>query len=207
LNLRQLKKTGSIDFQELGKSLFVVDEQATKLTRLVNHLLDLSRLQAGKLILELEQTDIVALVRGIVRNMQLNKSMHDIIIHAPTELVATVDSLRLEQVITNLLNNAVKFSPDGGPIEIDVAQVDAETFSINVTDRGIGIEPHQRENLFNRFYQAHAGTLFGGMGLGLYISRQIVELHNGTIWAEFPDDGGTRIVIRLPCNPTPNDKS
>jgi len=106
--------------------------------------------------------------------------------------------LRLEQVLTNLLDNAVKYGPDGGPVEVVLVRVGSDTVELSVRDRGLGIPAEKREQLFERFYQAHANGNRGGLGLGLYICRQIVELHGGSIRAAFPPDGGTRFVVRLP---------
>jgi signal transduction histidine kinase len=108
-----------------------------------------------------------------------------------------VDPLRLEQVLTNLVNNAIKYSPDGGTIAIAVTQ-HADTAQVTVRDHGLGIPPEHREHIFDRFYQAHSRSHRSGMGLGLYISRQIVDLHGGSIIADFPADGGTRFVVTLP---------
>lgn len=110
-----------------------------------------------------------------------------------------VDPLRLEQVVSNLIDNAIKYSPDGGPIEIELNQAD-NTIGLSVTDRGLGIAPEHRDGLFKRFYQAHEGKYYGGLGIGLYISRQIIELHGGEIYAEFPPNGGSRFVVALPAN-------
>jgi signal transduction histidine kinase len=112
------------------------------------------------------------------------------------------DPLRIEQVIRNLIDNAIKYSPDGGRIDISL-RIDEATdrAELTVRDRGIGVAPQHRAHIFDRFYQAHDGaplTSMAGMGLGLYISRQILELHGGSIEAEYPSDGGTRFVIRLP---------
>jgi signal transduction histidine kinase len=104
----------------------------------------------------------------------------------------------LEQVVTNLIDNAVKYSPDGGSVDVEVTITDAETFSLTVRDHGIGVPPEHRPYIFDRFYRAHANQYYGGMGLGLYITSQIVHLHGGRIEAEFPADGGTRFVVRLP---------
>ena len=114
----------------------------------------------------------------------------------------SIDPLRIEQVVTNLIDNAIKYSPEGGQIDIDLGCDEVENSPrITVRDRGVGVPPEHRPHIFDRFYQAHAGgplTSMAGMGLGLYISRQIVELHGGSIQAEFPEDGGTRFVVRLP---------
>jgi signal transduction histidine kinase len=107
---------------------------------------------------------------------------------------------RLEQVLTNLLDNAVKYSPQGGPVEVVLARVGADTVELSVRDRGLGIPAEKREQLFERFYQAHANGNGhrSGMGLGLFVSRQIAQLHGGDIRPEFSLEGGTRFVVRLP---------
>jgi two-component system sensor histidine kinase KdpD len=112
--------------------------------------------------------------------------------------MAMVDGLRLEQVVTNLVDNAIKYSPEGSPVEVSLDLATPETAEIAVRDHGGGIPTDRRAAIFQRYYRAHADTYQSGLGLGLYISRQIVELHGGTISAEFPDDGGSRFVVRLP---------
>jgi hypothetical protein len=113
-------------------------------------------------------------------------------------VLAAVDPLRLEQVVANLLSNAIKYSPPGRPIDVEVATPTADTVSIAVQDRGIGIPAEHQRRLFERFYQARPGDRVAGLGLGLYISRQIVELHGGRIEVESPPDGGTRFIVSLP---------
>jgi len=98
------------------------------------------------------------------------------------------------------VNNAIKYSPDGGTIDIAATQ-HGDTAQVAVRDHGLGIPPEHREHIFDRFYQAHARSHRSGMGLGLYISRQIVDLHGGAIAADFPADGGTRFVVTLPTGP------
>jgi signal transduction histidine kinase len=112
--------------------------------------------------------------------------------------MADVDALRVEQVLSNLLDNAVKLSPDGGPIDVCLTQRATFSVELSVRDHGLGIPPEKREQIFERFYQAHGHDHRSGLGLGLYISRQMVELHGGEMRAEFPPDGGSRFVVRLP---------
>jgi signal transduction histidine kinase len=119
-------------------------------------------------------------------------------VRAPRRLVAHVDPLRFEQVLTNLLDNAAKFSPRSESIEVELSETSLGMLRVAVTDRGPGIPPEGRAHIFDRFYQAHAGNHAFGMGLGLYICRQIVEQHGGLIGAEFPSEGGTRFVFSLP---------
>lgn len=97
-----------------------------------------------------------------------------------------------------MLDNAIKFSPDGGRIEVEVSTPRAETIRVAVRDHGIGIPPGRRHDLFTRYYQAHAESHRSGLGLGLYVSRRIVELHGGKIEVELPADRGSRFVVHLP---------
>jgi signal transduction histidine kinase len=107
--------------------------------------------------------------------------------------------LRFEQVVTNLVENAIKYSPESGVVEIEVSRESSNVVLLSVTDNGIGIPVERRDKLFDRYYRAHADSHQSGLGLGLYISRQIVDLHGGEIRAEFPDEGGTRFVVELPA--------
>jgi signal transduction histidine kinase len=184
------------------RAAHTIQVQSDKLARLVAQLLDVSRLQSGKLAIERAQTDVSDLLRGIVEGARTQLKDHTLMARLPTELWAAIDPLRIEQVVTNLIDNAIKYSPEGGQIDValECVRVD-DSLRITVRDRGVGVPPEHRAHIFDRFYQAHAGgalTSMAGMGLGLYISRQIVELHDGTIEAEFPDDGGTRFVVTLP---------
>ncbi|MBI4493700.1 MAG: PAS domain S-box protein [Chloroflexi bacterium] len=198
LVLRQLDKAGAIDPERVRRSLRAIVQQSDKLSRLVGQLLDLSRIEAGKLALEPELVDLVPLVAGAAAVARATTSSHTVRVRAPAQVLALVDPLRLEQVLTNLLDNAIKFSPEGGQVEVEVAQPGATTVYLAVRDHGVGIPSEHRARIFDRFYQAHAGDYRAGMGLGLYISRQIVELHGGELVAEFPPDGGTCFVVYLP---------
>jgi excisionase family DNA binding protein len=201
LLLRRLRRHGRLEPEQLASALETIRGQAEKLSRLVSQLLDLSRLEGGKLALERHPTDLVDVVQQVVATARAWSERHTISVAAPPSLEAWVDPLRLEQVLTNLLDNAVKYSPEGGPIEVALARVDAGSVELSVRDRGLGIPVEKRGQLFERFYQAHANGHRGGMGLGLYVSRQIVKLHGGDICAEFPPEGGTRFVVRLPLAP------
>jgi PAS domain S-box-containing protein len=179
-----------------------IQVQSDKLARLVSQLLDVSRLQSGRLAIERTPTDVSDFLREIVENARTQLKEHALVASLPSELWASIDPLRIEQVVTNLIDNAIKYSPEGGQIDV-VLECDSSgnALRIVVRDHGVGVPPAHRAHIFDRFYQAHAGgplTSMAGMGLGLYISRQIVELHDGTIEAEFPEDGGTRFVVTLP---------
>jgi signal transduction histidine kinase len=200
-----------------------VDMQARKLGDLVTRLLDVSRITSGRLTLEPIETDLAALVRGAADAARARTERHELIVDAPETLRATGDPVRLEQVVTNLLENAIKYSPGGGAIEVvlrtddhlSVAEDERSSavgrrssgggserggcVTLSVRDHGTGIPPEARDRIFDRFYQAHGAGHLSGLGLGLFISREIVDLHGGAIRAEFPEDGGTRIVVTLPA--------
>ncbi|MBI2940389.1 MAG: PAS domain S-box protein [Chloroflexi bacterium] len=200
LMVRLIDKEGAVDPVRLRRAFQVIDQQSVKLSRLVSQLLDVSRLEAGKLILDRAATDVSSLVESVAAGARVTTSQHVIVVSAPSNVRALVDPLRLEQVVANLVDNAIKYSPTGGQIDVEVSQPTHDTVCLSVTDRGIGIPPESRERIFDRFYQAHAGSGTEGMGLGLYISHQIVQLHGGQIAAQFPSDGGTRFVVTLPTN-------
>ena len=124
---------------------------------------------------------------------------HTLTLDAPAQLQAQVDPIRFEQVVVNLVENAVKYSPNGGLVTVGLSPTGDGILELAVRDWGIGIAPEHREQIFSRFFQAHAKGYYGGMGLGLYISREIVQQHGGRIWAETPDDGGTRVVVAIPA--------
>jgi signal transduction histidine kinase len=192
-----MKGETRIDAPQVRRALQHIDMQSMKLDGLITQLLDLSRIEAGRLSLDREVVDLTALVQSVVAAAQARTSAHTLVVDAPAPIAACLDPLRIEQVLVNLVNNAIKYSPDGGTIEIAVTQ-HGEVAQVTVRDHGLGIPPEHREHIFDRFYQAHARSHRSGMGLGLYISRQIVDLHGGSLTADFPADGGTRVVVTLP---------
>jgi len=196
--LRRLERTGQLEPERAAEALRTIARQSDKLNRLLGHLLDISRLEAGKLTLEPRPTDISALAGQVVADARARDDRHDIALAAPPRLEAEIDPLRLEQVLVNLLDNAIKYSPNGGAIEVAVSRAAADALEISVRDRGLGVPPEKRARIFERFYQAHGEGHRSGLGLGLYISGQIIELHGGEIRAVFPPDGGSRFVVRLP---------
>ncbi len=199
VTIRQIQKEGSLDPIRIQRALQVIDHQSDKLTRLVVQLLDVSRIQAGRLVLYREQAELSNLVAGVVASAQAATSKHNLVLHTPASAWAMVDPIRLEQVVTNLVDNAIKYSPEGGDIEVDLRIAEVEGVRLSVRDHGIGIPPQYRSRVFDRFYQVDDGSCAGGMGLGLYISRHIVELHGGKIEVDGPSDGGTRFVVKLPA--------
>ena len=196
--LRRLDRDGQLEPERAVAALRAIVCQSDKLDRLVGQLLDVSRLELGKLQLEPQTIDVAAVVGEVVSSAQARGVGHVIALTAPSSLEAEGDPLRIEQVLTNLLDNAIKYSPEGGTIEVVVSRPTGDRMEIAVRDHGLGIPPEKRALIFERFYQAHGNGHKSGLGLGLYVSRQIVELHGGELTAEFPSDGGSRFIVRLP---------
>jgi signal transduction histidine kinase len=197
---RRLQKTRDSIPQWLGDALQTIERQADRLTRLIGQLLDVSRLDQGKLPVQRATTDLTVLTRNQVGAFEARTNTHTFVLTADPEIVAEVDPLGIEQVLGNLLDNAVKYSPGGGQIDVELCRSGGERVILAVRDRGIGIPMEKRMAIFERYFQAHAEDHRSGLGLGLYIARQIIELHGGEVAAEFPDDGGTRFVMTLPLH-------
>jgi signal transduction histidine kinase len=197
---RKLQKSDVSAPAWLSDGLRTIDQQSDRLARLIRQLLDISRLDQNKLEVERTPTDLSALAEKLMTACRARTTKHTFVLKAEPETVADVDPVGIEQVLNNLLDNAIKYSPGGGQIEIAVSQLDDTHTQFAVRDHGIGIPPEKREAIFERFYQAHSEDHRSGLGLGLYISHEIVERHEGEIAVEFPPDGGTRFIVRLPVD-------
>jgi len=168
--------------------------QVDRLTALVNDLLDVARAQSGSLEIQPTTMDLAALSRRLTEAMQATTEHHALTVTAPATLLVPGDEGRIEQVITNLISNGIKYSPEGGPIAIEVEIVGHEA-RVCVSDAGIGIPATERGRLFERFHRATNAQAqrIRGFGLGLYISQAIVTAHGGRIWlAEAAPAGATR---------------
>lgn len=194
----QMESGQAPDARRLATALDAIERQSEKLSVLVSQLLDVSRLQAGRLVLERKRTDVTSLARHVLEAAAPRTTKgHALLLHANRAVTGHVDPIRLEQVITNLVDNAIKYSPAGGAVSVRVA-ARGGSIRIAVTDEGIGIPPEHRGRIFDRFHQAHQERRLGGMGLGLYISREIVELHGGTLECEESSEAGTRMAVTVP---------
>jgi signal transduction histidine kinase len=163
----------------------------------VVQLLDISRLEAGRLFLDRTRSDVVKIAESVVAATRVTTDRHQVTLEGAPSAVAWVDPLRIEQVIANMVDNAVKYSPMGGPVRVEVLKR-GELVRISVRDQGVGVPEAHRARIFDRFHQAHPDHRFAGMGLGLHISREIVEMHGGRIEARFPSDGGVEMIVTLP---------
>jgi len=199
LMLRRLDQGRIPDPVQLRRAYRTIEQQSSKLSRLVAQLLEAVRLQAGGAELQRSRANLGDLVAGLVKQIQSDTVPHELVLAMPEPVWASVDVLRFEQVVTNLLDNAVRFSPAGGQIDVELTHPKPDIARLTVRDHGIGVPAEHRPHLFERFYQAHRSDHRSGMGLGLYVCREIVEKHGGHIEAEFPPDGGTRFVVELPA--------
>jgi signal transduction histidine kinase len=198
LLVSQLRSSGTLDPVRGQRALAIMDAQTARLATLINRVLDLSRIESGRLILDRDDADVGPIVAGVVDAL---RHVHpDRVINANLSfgVTASIDSARFEQVIMNLLDNALKFSPADTPIDVGVVTRESGVIEIVVRDRGVGIPVDQREKVFERFHQVNGAQSRRGLGLGLYVSKQIVELHGGSIRVDSPVDGGTRVAISLP---------
>ena len=201
LALRRLGRQREVDPAQVGHALELIEQQSEKLGRLVGQLLDVSRIEAGQFTISPEPADLARLVENTVSLMQATTSKHRLVLDALPTAPARVDPLRFEQVLTNLLDNAIRYSPAGqgiGEIAVRLSRPAAGTVCLEVRDHGTGVPEAERSRLFARFHHGHTASYASGLGLGLHISRRIVELHGGQIDVDFPPDGGTRFVVCLP---------
>src|SRR5437868_5259956 len=186
----------------ITEQLEVVYRQTGKLARLVDELLDVSRIQTGRIEFRYGEVDLGELANEVATRMQLTTTTHTISVQRDSENVVTADRDHLEQVLNNLVTNAIKYSPTGGAITIDVRPDDSGV-RLSVTDQGIGIPEKELDAIFGLFYRSpdRAARDAAGMGLGLYISREIVVRHGGRIWAERGATKGSRLNVTIPRVP------
>lgn len=180
------------------RALDVADRQVRRLGRLVHELLDVSRIDSGKLGLKRQRFDLSELVEEIVSRYEMEAERLGCLLTAncPSDAVGEWDRHRIEQVVTNLLSNALKYG-QSQPVHVEVV-AGVEEVRMSVADQGVGIPKEAQERIFSRFERAIADSGYGGLGLGLYIAKQIVEAHNGRIEVESEPGKGSTFTIVLP---------
>jgi two-component system, OmpR family, sensor histidine kinase VicK len=175
--------------------------QVNKLTKLIADLLDVTKIQQGALQLDREASSLNELVHEVVTTFRQTYDTHSIELIMEDELIVDMDSHRIEQVITNLLTNAVKYSPDGTTIVVTVKK-DDDNAVLSVKDQGIGIPEEHQEHVTKRFYRVEKDdeTKYPGLGIGLYISQQVVEQHQGRLWLESKKNEGSTFYVSIPIH-------
>jgi signal transduction histidine kinase len=186
------------DRRTINDSLAVIEEEADRLSRMVDDLLDASRLQAGGLTLNRADVSLRVLAERVAERFASEDPNHRIIVDLPEKFpIILADETRLEQVLVNLISNALKYAPSG---EIRIGgRVHPDQVVVCVSDQGPGIEARDLPHIFDRFYRStNAVKQTKGAGLGLYLARAIVEAHGGQVWADPKPDSGARICFSLP---------
>ncbi|MDI1442741.1 ATP-binding protein [Polyangium sp. 6x1] len=180
-------------------ALEAINRGADRIDRIVQDLLDISQLQAGTLELVHEQVDLPALVREVARRFAADGRTHVIRLHIEGEATVSADRQRLESVIYSVLDNAFRFSAPGSEVDVEVIANGREA-CVCIQDRGVGIPRAMQARIFERFYRAHTDTPhdYGGMGVGLFIARAIIEAHGGAMWFGSEEGRGSRFCFRLP---------
>lgn len=203
LGWTQLLQNGKLDAARQREALNTIERNAKLQTQLIEDLLDISRIMQGKLSLTVAPVSLTFVISAALETVRLaaeTKNIRIILNLAPEVAPVSGDAARLQQVVWNLLTNAVKFTPHNGQVTIELKQVD-QLAQIRVIDTGKGINPQFLPHMFEYFRQEDGSTTrkFGGLGLGLAIAHQIVEMHGGTIWAESQGEGqGATFVLQLP---------
>lgn len=177
-----------------------IASEAQRLTSIVDTLLGVARLEAGDLQVELVPTDLRAVVSEVVTSVRQTSDVngHKFVLHLPDEpLAASADREKLSQILTNLLDNAVKFSPDGGTVTVEAHRRTGHV-EVRIVDEGQGIPEAERERIFSKFHRAESSRGSGGAGLGLFIARGLVTAMGGRIWVDSVEGGGSIFAFELP---------
>jgi two-component system phosphate regulon sensor histidine kinase PhoR len=192
---------GALDDRDAALDFLArMDDEVQSLNRLVADFLDLSRIESGQLELHPAPTDLRTLLSGAAARMTAQAEQRGIALElAPLDSLPplTIDGARVEQVLLNLLQNALAFTPRGGAVTLS-ASVHADHVALRVHDTGVGIAPEDLPHIFERFYKADRARSGGGTGLGLAIAKHLVERHGGRIWVESVPQHGTTVIFTLP---------
>ena len=203
LGWTSLLRAGKVDSQNVPRALEVIERNARSQAKIIEDLLDVSRIITGKLKLEVQSVNVAALIKSVIESVTPAAEANDISVRQQilTEKSSIIgDAARLQQILWNLLTNSIKFTPRGGSVEVKLERENLN-LAVSVSDTGKGIETEFLPHVFDRFRQADGTTTrhFGGLGLGLAIVRHLVELHGGTVQASSAGVGaGATFIIKLP---------
>jgi len=195
-NIRNVS-LANFSVENLLKMLQSAEQQSVRLSKMINDLLNTSLITTGRLELEREPVDLSTLVQDVIDQFAAKeKDGARITLTAAKNVVGEWDKLRIEQVVTNLLSNAIKYGDDK-PIEVTVSKHDAHA-RLSVTDHGIGIPKEQQEKIFEKFKRGVSNHDYQGLGVGLYITAQIVKVHEGKITVRSKQNHGSTFTVELP---------
>lgn len=205
LGWTQILKMGSRSSEDLDQGLAVIERNTRIQTQLIEDLLDMSRIISGKLRLDVQRVELASIVEAAIESMSPAFEAKGIRLQKVLDSAGGIvmgDPNRLHQVFWNLLNNAMKFTPKGGRVQVLLERVNSHV-EVTVIDTGSGIKPEFLPHVFDRFQQADSSTTrqYGGLGLGLAIVRHLVELHGGSVRAKSPGEGqGSTFIVMLPVS-------
>jgi PAS domain S-box-containing protein len=194
--MKRTKKSADRDTLRMMKG---INDQTEKLQGLVNDLLDVSRLQTGKMTFTYDEFRLDELVAETIEGIKRSARNQEIVYIRKAPLKVTADKFRIYQVVANLLTNAIKYSPEGTKITVRVSRENGKAI-VSVQDQGIGIPEAQQKKVFGRLYQVSGSgeSSASGLGMGLYIAKEIIRKHHGTIWVESKDHKGSTFYFSLP---------
>src|SRR5690606_27438085 len=183
----------------LKNGLRKVENQVNKMTKLVTDFLNLSKIESDKFELDLDEFDLNILAKEAVSDVEMVSQNHHIRLEGDENVMVNADREKIAQVIINFLNNAVKYSPEGKYVTVTVKKIDGQA-RLEVKDQGIGIKQEEHQRIFQRFYRSrfHQNISYSGFGIGLYISAEIIQLHEGTIGVESKEGEGATFFFMLP---------
>ncbi len=192
------------DPEKLNSFIHKSAERIFRLEKLINDLLDVTRINAGKMIYNLEEFNFSQMLRDSIESVQYTSPSHRISLECENEVLYTGDRFRIEQVVNNFLTNAIKYSPGADKILVK-SSIQLQNIILSVQDFGIGIPEQELDRLFERYYRADNSAMrFEGLGLGLFISSEILKGHQGSFWIESEPDQGSTFYFRLPL-PSPEN--
>lgn len=196
LQVLQSKLRKSEDSYVAG-ALDKANQQTKKMSQLINGFLNISRLESGKILIERQPFLISGMIHEVIDEFSLAGTSHIIELQNCGKTVVRADQPKISSVLSNLLSNAVKYSPKGSKIFVNCEVIGNEV-QLSVTDEGIGIRPEDRERIFERFYRVKSNTHISGFGIGLYLSAEIIQHHQGRIWVESQTGKGSSFYFTLP---------
>lgn len=196
----ELVLSGEVVYPLIQDNLTIIQSEVRRLIRLVQRILDVSVIESGQLKLKLGPLVLRPLLRQIIRNMKLTNSKHPVVLDIPPQVQLVVaDEERLTDIVTSLIQNAIKYSPDGGEIRVAL-RFDSDFAYVSIQDHGLGISPEDISHLTEKFYRGHLSNYSNGYGLGLYFVNKLVEAQGGCLKIEsegIPGKGST-FTITVP---------
>jgi len=199
---------GYYDRETQREFLQIIDTETDRLKRLIDDLLNVSRIESGRALqLNPKPIDLPSLAERVATIQRSYTNKHQIILDFPEDFPTIVaDEDKIDQILTNLINNAIKYSPRGGEVRVKGVP-EGETVLISVSDQGIGIPKEHLHKIFERFHRVDNRDTreAGGTGIGLFLVKHLVERHGGTIWVESEEGKGSTFYFRLPLQPPPEE--